>query len=326
MLDLRRLRYFAAIGDHGSLSQASRVLNISQPALSHHVAALESELGTQLLERLPQGVVLTRAGRVLHDRAQRIIEDVACAEQAVREAATGQRHLAVALLPTIAMTVTPALLEAAETELPGVSLRIIEGRTEQNHRAVQAGEIDFAVDVADPRWPEAEPLGYEPLYLVERATERPCARCVSFAELASRRLIMPANSTRLRQVVQVAARDAGIDLNIAMEIDGLQSIKEAIKSGHGSTISSWYAVQFDCAAGTLTARRIVEPSVERLLVLDRSARTDEAITASVRRLVVRALRQAGPLRDPSDDGRAAAIHVDGGSGDVGRRVGREEAG
>ena len=54
-LDLRRLRYFKAIAEHGSLSAASRSLNLAQPALSHHVAKLEESIGVPVLRRRRDG-------------------------------------------------------------------------------------------------------------------------------------------------------------------------------------------------------------------------------------------------------------------------------
>ena len=54
-LGLRQLRYFIAIADAGVLSRAAETLNVAQSALSHHVAALETDLGVKLLERRPRG-------------------------------------------------------------------------------------------------------------------------------------------------------------------------------------------------------------------------------------------------------------------------------
>src|SRR4029453_4248492 len=68
-LGLRQLRYFIAIADAGVLSRAGETLNVAQSALSHHVAALETDLGVKLLERRPRGVALTAAGRRLYEHA-----------------------------------------------------------------------------------------------------------------------------------------------------------------------------------------------------------------------------------------------------------------
>jgi LysR family nitrogen assimilation transcriptional regulator len=63
-MEIRQLRYFVAIVDHGSLSRAARVLHIVQPALTQQIQSLEDELGTQLLHRSAQGMQATEAGKI----------------------------------------------------------------------------------------------------------------------------------------------------------------------------------------------------------------------------------------------------------------------
>ena len=64
-LDLRRLRYFAAVTRLGSLSAAARELNLAQPALTHHVAEIERDLGAPVLVRHRSGVRPTKLGEML---------------------------------------------------------------------------------------------------------------------------------------------------------------------------------------------------------------------------------------------------------------------
>ena len=67
-LGLRQLRYFIAIADAGVLSRAAEALNVAQSALSHHIAALETDLGVKLLERKPRGIALTARRRPRNQR------------------------------------------------------------------------------------------------------------------------------------------------------------------------------------------------------------------------------------------------------------------
>src|SRR5271155_332407 len=62
MLSMRALECLVAIVDRGSLTRTAAVLHISQPALSHQIAAIERELGTPVIERLPRGIRPTAAG------------------------------------------------------------------------------------------------------------------------------------------------------------------------------------------------------------------------------------------------------------------------
>src|SRR5260370_5825687 len=80
MLDVTRLRVLVAVAAHGSVTAAARALNYAQPSISHHIARLEAETGTQLLERVGRGIRLTEAGRLLAERAEEIIGRLDAAE------------------------------------------------------------------------------------------------------------------------------------------------------------------------------------------------------------------------------------------------------
>ena len=73
-MELRQLRYFVAIVDHGSLSRAARVLHIAQPALTQQIRQLEDEMAAQLLHRSAQGVIATDAGKVFYEHALAILK------------------------------------------------------------------------------------------------------------------------------------------------------------------------------------------------------------------------------------------------------------
>jgi LysR family nitrogen assimilation transcriptional regulator len=81
-MELRQLRYFVSIVDHGSLSRAALVLHVAQPALTQQLRQLEEELGAQLLHRSAHGVTSTDAGKVFYEHAQAILKQVADARAA----------------------------------------------------------------------------------------------------------------------------------------------------------------------------------------------------------------------------------------------------
>ena len=68
-MELRQLEYFREIANTGSINEAARKLNMSQPPLSYQIRQLENELNVQLFERTHKGVILTAAGKLLYDRA-----------------------------------------------------------------------------------------------------------------------------------------------------------------------------------------------------------------------------------------------------------------
>ena len=62
-MELRQLEYFREIANTGSINEAARKLNMSQPPLSYQIRQLENELNVQLFERTHKGVILTAAGK-----------------------------------------------------------------------------------------------------------------------------------------------------------------------------------------------------------------------------------------------------------------------
>ena len=126
-LGLRQLRYFIAIADAGVLSRAAETLNVAQSALSHHVAALETDLGVKLLERRPRGIALTAAGRRLYEHASAVLSALGKAEEDVRtynEAATGP--VCIGLSHTALSMVALDVMKAVRKNSPGVHLTVVE--------------------------------------------------------------------------------------------------------------------------------------------------------------------------------------------------------
>src|SRR6201990_3209552 len=80
MLDVTRLRVLVAVARHGSVTAAAHALNYAQPSVSHHLARLEAETGTKLVQRAGRGIRLTDAGRLLAERAVEVIGRLDAAE------------------------------------------------------------------------------------------------------------------------------------------------------------------------------------------------------------------------------------------------------
>lgn len=277
MLDLRRVRYFVSIVDNGSISAASRKLHIAQPALSHHMVELERLVGFALLERLPRGVRPTVRGALLYAHAQRIVREVEDAERVMREQRSevlAPRAVRLALIPSWASIFTPAIVRAVHESLPGIALNILEARNDEAVRMVEAGEVDLAVALEPGNEPARELILREALYALS-GTSGPDQ--ISFSELSKAKLLLPSRSNPLRVTIDDAALQAGVTLQVSMEIEGQDTIKRAVEAGIGMSILSWNAVRNECAKGSLFVSRIVAPEIHRAVFLRRSAEADDAL-------------------------------------------------
>ncbi len=124
-LPLNALRAFEAVGEHLSFTGAAASLHISQSALSRHVARLEEHLGCRLLERRPQGVVLTAAGAALLPVVAKSFDRIEDTLRALRrEGARGQRVLRVHMPPTFLHVVGLRLLAEFRRAFPGLPIDV----------------------------------------------------------------------------------------------------------------------------------------------------------------------------------------------------------
>ncbi|NSC19859.1 LysR family transcriptional regulator [Streptomyces albus subsp. chlorinus] len=87
-LELRQLRYFAAVAEAGTVTAAARSLRIAQPSLSQQIRLLERRIGTPLFRRVPQGMELTEGGQALLAGVNRALEELRASIAASRVAPT----------------------------------------------------------------------------------------------------------------------------------------------------------------------------------------------------------------------------------------------
>src|SRR5438552_5558785 len=186
-MELRSLQYFVQIADEGSISRAAGKLGVAQPALTRRIKQLESELGAQLLTRLPRGVRLTGAGRDFLEHARKVMLEVSRARDRVRGNAGALRgRVMVGTSPTLAPLLLPGCVARARQQCPAVSLRLVEGFSPQLMDALLTGRLDLAVMTNPPRSPALAltPLISEPLVVIAPPGTRGTRAAFSLAEIA----------------------------------------------------------------------------------------------------------------------------------------------
>jgi molybdate transport repressor ModE-like protein len=304
MLDVTRLRVLAAVARHGSVTAAAKSLNYAQPSVSHHLARLEAETGTRLVERSGRGVKLTDAGRLLAGRAEEILGRLDAAEQELA-AHVGQREERIRLagFPSALATVVPAAAARLRGEHPGVELLLAEAEPQAALRMLRAGRVDVALvfsyvqqgtatgHTEDEEGVQARLLLDEPVHLVTGAggpvPPRTASRLASYAE---HRWIAGCERCRTHLIWQ--CERAGFTPQIAFTTDDVLVAQALAASGLGVALLPDLALRAARHPGVHTeplpgARRQVlaltygEPpgptAVERLL--DTLAETAEGKTS-----------------------------------------------
>jgi DNA-binding transcriptional LysR family regulator len=148
MLDLRRVRVFFEVAERRSFSAAAAALDYTQPSVSHHVLALERELGQRLINRGTRPLSLTQAGEVLHAAAVVAMAEFSRAERELRSLREGEsgRILLGSVVSGLRTVVTPAAL-AFRARFPSADLALEESQPAEVLRGLRSGRLDVGVTV-----------------------------------------------------------------------------------------------------------------------------------------------------------------------------------
>jgi len=290
-MDLKRLRIFIRVAETGSLSKASDVLRLAQPALSRQIKLLETEIGRELFVRFGRGMHLTEAGQALLGRVsglvhqlERSVEDV----RALSDEPAG--HVALGMMPTISYILAGPVSVRVARELPGVSLRIVEGYTGHLIDWLHRGEVDISLlySAGSDLHMRVTELFFEELVLLGPLSSnlRP-DKPVPVAQLGSLRLVLPSRPHGLRAVVESAAEKARTKLDVRFEADSFRVLKDLVEAGLGFAVLPLSAVYRDNELKKFRYAKLVKPKVTRQIILGLpSSRTDTRATAAVAALVL----------------------------------------
>ena len=314
MLDFRRLRYFLAITECGSLSAAARALRIAQPALSYHLAEMERTLGLKLFTRRRHGVDLTEDGDLLREYAADIIHRADQMEAAMAARANRQpvpAPVRLAIITSLAAALTPRLAQRfrASAGVSAPSLSIVEAGTREIRARLSRGEIDMGLCLAAGPGYAADPVAQEELLLVAPAAtgaDDPKDAALPYSALAEHRLVLPARGNPFRDDLEARAQAGGIALDVVLEVDGFASRLNAVATGIGATLIGAHPIPSAVREYGLRICRFAPPGLPRMLFLGRRQGLDTAIATQVADVVAGALRDIGlaPAAPSGGDGGA----------------------
>jgi len=282
------LRYFAAVAEHGSFSEASARLHVAQSALSRHALALERELGVTLFERQPRGVALTDSGALLLERARRILDDVENARaEVMAQARLPSGQAVIGTTSTTSRILYGPLAERFAREFPNVRLRFVEGVPYLLLEGLDTGQIDLAVMV-DPE-PRAslvlEPLVTEQEYLIGApGDDRLPAPACDIAALGALPLILLPRPAGSRVKLDRMAAEAGIALDVTHEVANVDVVKDFVERRLGFGVLPFSSIGPGVAEGRYRAAPIEGLTITRTLVR-RADRAPTPAMAELERLV-----------------------------------------
>ena len=245
-MDLRHLRYFQAVAEELSFSQASRRLHIAQPALSRAVQDLESELGTRLIERDRRTVALTPAGAVLLHETALLLERFEESMRRVRRTASGEEgELRLGYIGPPTQGFLGRLLHDYRARYPKVSVHLEERTPERVWEMVAKGRLSVAITRPLPgqgeRSLETLLLRKEPLGIVVPLDHPLAARdSVTWKMLAQESLIVLARreGVGLHDEILAACRAACFTPRIAYSPSLMGTVLSYVEAGAGVGIAT----------------------------------------------------------------------------------------
>jgi DNA-binding transcriptional LysR family regulator len=144
MMELRHLRIFCAVAEHGSFTAAAERVHNVQSNVTMRIKELESELGQQLFIRQKNGVVLTPAGQIFLGYAQRILQLTDESRNALLDTASPRGLLRLGSMETTAAIRLPKVLARYHERYPQVQLSLMTGTTAELIKAVECHRLDGA--------------------------------------------------------------------------------------------------------------------------------------------------------------------------------------
>src|SRR4051794_9143450 len=242
-LDLAELRAFCAAVDLGSLGRASRLLRVSQPALSKRMRTIEAVVGTRLVERSPRGISPTPAGTKLYVEARKLLAQAEAVDDLVRGLAGEEAPVRLAASHTIAEFVLPGPLVDFERQRERhLSVELMVANSVVERELVRDGRADFGIAAVDRVAQGVAPLTETPFcsdeVIVAVPLQHPWAGAgdIAMEDFVSTPMVVRDPSANTRRVVEQALAGQGLSLAPSLAEVGSTSAAKATALEEGAPV------------------------------------------------------------------------------------------
>lgn len=290
-MELRHLRYFVAVAEEGSLTNAAqRRLHTAQPSLSRQIRDLEIEIGVKLLERGARGIELTAAGRVFLDYARLALLQVETAVEAARRAAQPEKAAFVlGFLTGQELVWLPETLRILRDEDPGIEITLVSQSSPELAGGLMRGKVDLAFLRREAQAPGLafKPLMREPLLAVLPQGHRLAARKdIRLQDLAGETFIAPTRvAPALKAAIDAYAAKQGVTLKAEYDAENMSSVISLVTTTGGVTLLPLYVQHTLSSSVVMRPLHGEAPTIELVVGYSRAntsallkrflARTDE---------------------------------------------------
>ncbi|MGO4310667.1 LysR family transcriptional regulator [Pseudomonas sp. KB_15] len=245
-MELRHLRYFIAVAETGSLTEAAeKRLHTSQPSLSRQIRDLENHVGVELLSRSVHGVELTAAGKAFLDHARLALMQVDAAVETARRAAQPIRKtFSIGFQTGHEMNWLPQAMHVLRDEMKNIQVMVSSDYSPDLAEALVRGRLDLAFLRVEPDYDlEYHVVDREPLIVLMPSDHRLTAReAVRPQDLVGEIFIGGSNKAKvLRAVTEDYLRRSGLDIKLDHGVDNLAMAMSLVASTRGLALMPAYA-------------------------------------------------------------------------------------
>ena len=272
---------FHAVAEAGSITGAAQRLHVSQPAVSKQIGELEAVLGMRLLDRLPRGVRLTHAGRLLAEYARRLDALEGEAARALEEFRGLRRgRLTVGASTTIAAYLLPQAFGEFHRQYPDIELQLEIANTRDIQRCLMDGVIEVGLTEGVI---EAEDLDSQVFHQDELVAIAPPGHSllrkkhVVARELCREPFILREEGSGTRVVVERALEARGLSVKPVLSLASTEAIIHSVVAGLGIAIVSRLAIGLELKFGSLTIIPVKDLVIRRPLHLQRLRGRDQSL-------------------------------------------------
>ncbi|PLT43946.1 LysR family transcriptional regulator [Paenibacillus sp. FSL W8-1187] len=244
-MDMRQLNYFVTIAREGQITRAARALHMEQPPLSRQLRQMEEELGVVLFDRTGRSLRLTAAGKLLLERAERLMREFSDTLQEVREQGEGIRGVLSVGAVVSCISLLPDPIRKFHRQYPDVTFKVHEGDHFSLGQELDAGEIELIVTRlpfefdSEPSAYKIAPLPSDPFAAILPAGWAPeRGGPISLGELAEHPFLTlkTERTTAMHEKLLQQFRLAGCEPHILCECSSVAVILALVSEGIGATV------------------------------------------------------------------------------------------
>lgn len=271
-MNLRALEYLVALAEERNFSRAAEACYVSQPTLSTQLKKLEDELGVQLVERNPRGVMLTSAGEQVVARARDMLQQADAIRDTARRARDPEAgSIRLGIFPTLAPYLLPHVLPAIRERFPRLEILLYELKTQEVLERLREGKLDagiLALPIPDEGFEQRE-LFEEPFMLAlprnHPLVDKPD---LTLEDLREGPVLLLEDGHCLRDQALEVCQMVGAREKSGFRATSLETLRQMVASGIGVTLLPTLSVKPPVPrTERLVLRRFPDPAPSRKLAL-----------------------------------------------------------